>query len=134
LRQLYSRLHGEELKKKVIFSLAQTGTQDNARWLMSIARDGKESLELRKQALFWAEQTGLPTSEFAQLYGSIADRGIREHLLFVFSQRGDKAAADKLFEIAKSDPDPELRKKALFWLGQMDDPRVADVLQQILEH
>jgi HEAT repeat protein len=39
-----------------------------------------------------------------------------------------------LFEIAKSDPDKELRKKALFWLGQMDDPRVAEVLQDILEH
>jgi HEAT repeat protein len=52
----------------------------------------------------------------------------------VLSQRGDKAAADKLFEIAKSDPDKELRKKALFWLGQMDDPRVAEVLQEILEH
>jgi HEAT repeat protein len=59
---------------------------------------------------------------------------MREQVIFVLSQRGDKAAADKLFEIAKSDPDKELRKKALFWLGQMDDPRVAEVLQDILEH
>jgi len=59
---------------------------------------------------------------------------MREQVIFVLSQRGDKAAADKLFEIAKSDPDKQLRKKALFWLGQMDDPRVAEVLQDILEH
>jgi len=58
---------------------------------------------------------------------------MREQLIFVLSQRGDKPAADKLFDIAKSDPDRELRKKALFWLGQMNDPRVADLLQQILE-
>ena len=69
----------------------------------------------------------------AALYASSQDRAMREQLVFVLSQRGDKAAADKLFEIAKGDPDRELRKKALFWLGQMDDPRVADVLQQILE-
>ena len=107
---------------------------ENVRWLLGIARDGKEAPELRKQALFWASQGGLPTADLAGLYGSITDRGMREQLIFVLSQRGDKAAADKLFEIAKGDPDPELRKKALFWLGQMDDPRVAEILQQILEH
>jgi HEAT repeat protein len=58
---------------------------------------------------------------------------MREQVIFVLSQRGDKAAADKLVEIAKADPDRELRKKALFWLGQMDDPRVPEVLQQILD-
>jgi HEAT repeat protein len=134
LRQLYRKLKSEELKKKVLYSLAQTGTADNARWLATIARDEKEAPELRKQALFWAQQCDLPTSEFAGLYGSTTDRAMREQLIFVLSQRGDKAAADKLFDIARSDPDPELRKKALFWLGQMDDPRVPEVLQQILEH
>jgi HEAT repeat protein len=134
LRQLYGRLKSEELKKKVLYSLAQTGTADNARWLVTIARDEKETPELRKQALFWAQQTELPTSDFAGLYGSTTDRTMREQVIFVLSQRGDKAAADKLFDIARSDPDPELRKKALFWLGQMNDPRVAEVLQQILEH
>ena len=134
LRQLYGKLKSEELKKKVLYSLAQTGTADNARWLATIARDEKEAPELRKQALFWAQQCDLPTSEFAGLYGSTTDRAMREQLIFVLSQRGDKAAADKLFDIARSDPDPELRKKALFWLGQMDDPRVPEVLQQILEH
>jgi HEAT repeat protein len=134
LRSLYGRLRGEELKKKVLFSLAQTGSKENARWLAGVARNQQEAPELRKQALFWAEQCDLPTSEFASLYGSTTDRAMREQVIFVLSQRGDKAAADKLFEIAKSDPDKELRKKALFWLGQMDDPRVAEVLQDILEH
>jgi HEAT repeat protein len=134
LRGLYGRLRGEELKKKVMLSLAQTGAKENARWLAGIARNPQETAEMRKQALFWAEQCDLPTSEFATMYGTTTDRAMREQVIFVLSQRGDKAAADKLFEIAKSDPDKELRKKALFWLGQMDDPRVAEVLQEILEH
>jgi HEAT repeat protein len=134
LRSLYGRLRGEELKKKVLFSLAQTGSKENARWLVGIARSPQESGELRKQALFWAEQCDLPTSEFASLYGTTTDRTMREQVIFVLSQRGDKAAADKLLEIAKSDPDRELRKKALFWLSQLDDPRVPEVLQDILEH
>jgi HEAT repeat protein len=134
LRGLYGRLHSEELRKKVLFSLAQTGTKENARWLVDIARNQKEPLELRKQALFWAQQCDLPTSEFAGLYGSTTDRVMREQIVFVLSQRGDKPAADKLLEIARSDPDRDLRKKALFWLTQMDDPRAAQLLQEILEH
>ena len=133
LEQLYGQLQGVELKKKVLLSISQMDTKQGGRWLVQVARNPQETPELRKQALFWAEQCEVPTSEFAALYASSQDRAMREQLIFVLSQRGDKAAADKLFEIAKSDPDRELRKKALFWLGQMDDPRVADVLQQILE-
>ena len=40
---------------------------------------------------------------------------------------------DKLLEIARRDADPELRKKALFWLGQSNDPRAAKALQDIIE-
>jgi HEAT repeat protein len=134
LRGLYGRLRSEELKKKVLFSLAQTGSKENARWLVAIARNRQEPLELRKQALFWAQQCDLPTSEFAGLYGATTDRAMREQIVFVLSQRGDKPAADKLLEIARSDPDRDLRKKALFWLTQMDDPRAAQLLQEILEH
>jgi len=133
LQGLYPRLQSDELKKKILFSISQMDTREGGHWLVGVARDGKETPELRKQALFWAEQCEVPTAEFASLYTTAQDREMREQVIFVLSQRGDKAAADKLVEIAKSDPDRDLRKKALFWLGQMDDPRVTDVLQQILD-
>lgn len=133
LQSLYGRLQNEELKKKVLFSISQMETKEGGRWLIGVARSEKETPELRKQALFWAQQCDVPTSEFAGLYSASQDLAMREQVIFVLSQRGDKAAADKLVEIAKADPDRELRKKALFWLGQMDDPRVTEVLQQILD-
>ena len=133
LQSLYGRLQNEELKKKVLFSISQMDTKEGGRWLIGVARSEKETPELRKQALFWAQQCDVPTSEFAGLYSASQDLAMREQVIFVLSQRGDKAAADKLVEIAKADPDRELRKKALFWLGQMDDPRVPEVLQQILD-
>ena len=47
---------------------------------------------------------------------------------------GDEpAAVDKLLDIARTDPDKDLRKKALFWLGQSSDPRAAKALQDIIE-
>ena len=51
----------------------------------------------------------------------------------MYSQREEPAAVDKLLEISRGDPDPELRKKALFWLGQSGDPRAAKALQDIIE-
>ena len=40
---------------------------------------------------------------------------------------------DKLLDIAKNDPDRDMRKQAVFWLGQSGDPRAADLLERMLE-
>jgi HEAT repeat protein len=123
LRSLYGRLSGAELKKKVLFSLSQLGGEENGRWLLGIARDTAETLEMRKQALFWAGQGGVSIEELTRLYANV----------FVYSQRNEPAALDKLIEIAKKDPNPELRKRALFWLGQSDQARAVQAIQDIID-
>ena len=133
LRTLFGRLPDEELRTKVLFSLAQMGGAENQRWLVGVARDRQQPMEVRKQALFWAGQSGTPLADLASIYNASDDREIREHLIFVYSQREEPAAVDKLLEIARRDPDAEMRKKALFWLGQSDDPRAAKALQDIIE-
>ena len=62
-------------------------------------------------------------ADLASLYATMDDREMREQLIFVYSQRDEPAAVDKLLDIAARGPDAELRKKALFWLGQSEDPR-----------
>jgi HEAT repeat protein len=90
-------------------------------------------METRKQALFWAGQGGASVADLTSLYNTMDEREMREQLIFVYSQREEPAAVDKLLEIARRDSDAELRKKALFWLGQSDDPRAAKALQDIIE-
>jgi HEAT repeat protein len=133
LRGLYGRLTEESLRNKVLFSLSQAGGAENGRWLLGVARDAKQPIELRKQALFWAGQGGASIADLIGLYGSMPDREMREQLIFVYSQRDEPAAVDKLLDIARREPDQELRKKALFWLGQSSDPRAAKALQDIIE-
>ena len=123
----------ESLRDKVLFSVSQAGGAENGRWLLGIARDGGQPLELRKKALFWAGQGDASMADLAGLYASMPGRDMREQLIFVYSQRDEPAAVDKLLDIARRDPDLELRKKALFWLGQSDDPRAAKALQDIIE-
>jgi TolA-binding protein/HEAT repeat protein len=134
LRSLYGRLKSQDLKEKVLFSMSQIDDEASGRWLLDIAKNRAEPIEMRKKALFWLGQSDRTnTADLAALYANMPDREMKEQLIFSLSQRDDRASADKLIDIAKRDPDVELRKKALFWLGQSDDPRVAQVLGDILE-
>lgn len=133
LRDLYKNLENDELKEKVIFSLSQMGGTDNYRWLMDIALNQKENIELRKKALFWAGQgRSVDIADLVRLYDSMSDREMREQLIFVYSQRREEAAVEKLCQIGKSDPDRELRKKALFWLGQSRSQRAMECLTEVI--
>ena len=134
LRSLFGRLRDDEMKKKVLFSLSQMRGQGNERWLLNVALDASQPEEVRKQGLFWASQAGVPLPEVVGLYDRIRDADLREHLIFVLSQRmREPAAMDKIIEIARRDPDRRMREKALFWLGQSRDPRAAQVLREVIE-
>jgi HEAT repeat protein len=132
LKGLYSRVKSDQLKEKIIFSLSQQ--RGNGEWVMNIALDPKESIEMRKQALFWAGQSGgASTESFAQLYDRMTDHEIKNQLIFVFSQRGrDPKAIDKLMDIAKNEKDKELKGQAVFWLGQSRDSRAAKFLEDLI--
>ncbi|HEX9127723.1 MAG TPA: tetratricopeptide repeat protein [Gemmatimonadaceae bacterium] len=133
LRNLYSRLTNEDLKEKILFSLSQQRGAGNEQWLMNIAVNPKEDIELRKKALFWAGQSGVAISEISKLYDRMNDTEMKEQIIFVLSQRQhDPAAMDKMFDIAKNEKDAELRKKAIFWLGQSRDPRVQQFLIDLI--
>ncbi len=132
LRSLYTRLTSDELKDKVIFSLSQRRGMGNEKWMMDIVTNQRESIEMRKKALFWAGQGGASIEELLPFYERLADREMKEQMIFVLSQRRSGPAMDKLFDIAKNDKDPELRKKAIFWLGQSRDPRVQQFLLDII--
>ncbi len=132
LRGLYAKVTGEDLKEKVIFSLSQMGGADNGRWLMDIALNEREPVEMRKKALFWAGQTGGNLEQLVGLYDRMQDQEMKEQLIFVYSQRHEAAALDQLIRIAKTEQNKELRKKAIFWLGQSHDPRAAQVLLEII--
>jgi hypothetical protein len=105
---------------------------DNARWLLDLAANQGESLEMRKKALFWAGQSGADIAELVRLYDRTTDRDMKEQLIFVYSQRRDATALDKMIDIARHETDRELRNRAIFWLGQSHDPRAAQVLLEIV--
>ena len=132
LKDLFTTLKSDDLKERVLQSIAQGGK--DGQWLTGLAADPNQSIELRKKALFWAGQSGVSIADISQMYGSLKNTELKEQAIFVLSQRSDTEATDKLFDIARRDPDPELRKKAVFWLGQRNDPRVRQFLEELVNH
>ena len=133
LRNIYPRLQGEKLKEAVLMGESEDRSNGSA-WLIEKARDKGESLETRKKALFWAGQRELtPTRDLAAFYRSANESSLKEHAIFVLSQRDDEAAFSELMRIARDDSDKNMRARALFWLGQKDDPRVAKLIQERIE-
>jgi HEAT repeat protein len=132
LRSLFAKTRDDEMQKKILFSLSQMRGFGNDRWLLAIALDTENSADLRGHALWTAGQAGIPGSELVTVYDRLSDQEVKEKLIWVMSESRDRAATDKLIEIAQKDPNREMRKKALFWLGQKNDPRVRQILIDIL--
>jgi TolA-binding protein len=133
LKDLYARERDAKLKEKIIFALSQQ--RGNESWLMDIALNENESIEMRKKALFWAGQSrSTSLTQLTGLYDRMSNRDMKEQLIFVYSQRHEREAVDKLMDIARRETDRELRKKAVFWLGQSKDPRAAEFLMQLINN
>ena len=132
LQELYGRIQSAKLKERIIFSVSQN-SRGGSDWFARIARNQSEPLELRKKALFWlGQRQGTTGADLAAVYDSFSDREMKDQLIFVLSQKQDRAAVDKLVDIVQKEPDRELKKKALFWLTQSNDPRVAEIISNIL--
>lgn len=136
LREAFAKSDNDEVRERILFSLAQMKGMGNDTFILDQAANPKLSIDLRKQALFWASQQGMvSTTQLSSIYDKNADLEMREQVVFVLSQRGNKdpAAVDKLLDIAKNEKNADLRKRAIFWLGQSKDPRAAKLLQELIE-
>jgi HEAT repeat protein len=133
LIELYPRLNDPELRERAIFGISQAGGPEARAWLLQRVRDRSEAVEVRKNALFWVGQMGeLRAQDFEGLYETLSDHEMKEQVIFVASQSGDRASVDFLMDVARNERDPELKKRAVFWLGQNDDPRVAEFLLSLI--
>ena len=131
LRALYERVDSRRVKEKIIQAVAQLDETADQRWLVDRVLDTREPVDLRKQALFWrGQKNDSPLGDLITLYPRLESQELRDHFVFVLSQRHETAAVDKLIDIAKNDTDRETRAKATFWLGQSRDPRAAKFLEE----
>jgi hypothetical protein len=103
--------------------------------VLEIARDDDRPEDVRESAVFWLGQ--LAGDKATEGLKSIVDDDdedmeIREAAVFALSQGNSRKSAGYLMEIARSNRHPEIRRNAMFWLAQRDDPEVLDFFEEIL--
>lgn len=103
--------------------------------LLRLARRADLPLETRRHAVFWLGQAagaaavrGLDTL----VQEPSGDLEVRKQAVFALSQRPAGEGVPALIHVARTSPRAELRKSALFWLGQSEDPRALALFEEIL--
>ncbi len=103
--------------------------------LLAIARNEQLARQTRRDAVFWLGQIAgdAATANLSQLVANdTIDRGVRESAVFALSQRPRDEGVPALIQVAQTNKDPDIRRKALFWLGQSNDPRALQLFEKLL--
>jgi HEAT repeat protein len=58
---------------------------------------------------------------------------VKRKAVFALSQLPKDEAVPQLMHVADTNPDPQIRKEAIFWLGQTHDPRALAYFEKILD-
>jgi HEAT repeat protein len=123
------------LGEKAIFPATIADSADVWPTLIRIARNPSIPRPARTQSVFWLGQAAgdAATANLSSIVGdNSVDQEVREQAVFALSQRPRDEGVPALIAVAKTNKDPDIRKKALFWLGQSEDPRAIDLFEQLL--
>ena len=103
--------------------------------LLKVAKADNVSRKVKHSAVFWLGQAAgdAATRGLTDLIDDGGtDREVRETAVFALSQRPRDEGVPALIRIARQNKDPDLRRKAIFWLGQSDDPRALSLFEELL--
>ena len=124
-----------DLSGKAIFPATVVDSANVWPAFIRIARDETRPRHARDQAVFWLGQAAgdSATAHLSSLaLDNSLDREIRKQAVFALSQRPREEGVPALISIARTNRDPELRKNALFWLGQSHDPRAINLFEELI--
>ncbi len=134
-----------------LLSIAETGREEPAKhavfpamlargaapWarMLRIAKDVGRPRGVRNDAVFWLSQGAADeaTKGLQEIVDDPnGDREVRKGAVFALSQRPADEGVPALLRIAKANRDPEIRRSAIFWLGQSRDPRAIAYFEEVL--
>jgi len=132
LRELYPTLKSDRSRDAVFNALADIGGSENTKWMLAMAQNGNELLETRRRALAAANRSGAPILDLIKLYDTTTDPSMKQTLIDIYIRNSERASVDKLVSIVKTEENLSLRKRTITRLTSSDDPRIKQVLQDLI--
>jgi len=102
--------------------------------LMKIGGTAK-NVDTRKDAIFWVGQKAKSEDVIQFLEKAIredSNQEVRKNAMTALVHAHRNLGVPALINLAKSHPDSEIRREAIFWLGQSKDPRATEALVEIV--
>jgi HEAT repeat protein len=134
-RSVFQSTRSRAVRQQIAFAVAGLNTPAATQWLIDMAKDKSIDADSRKNAIYWvSQQRTVDMEQLNSIYDAArGDHDVQGQVIYVLSNRKESAAVDKLMAIAKSDPDIDNRKTALYWLGTKNDPRIQQFLRDLLK-
>ena len=116
LIQLYDSSRDADTKETILRTLAEIHDARAVEKLKSVAAGDPDS-DLRERAIrLLAERSEV--SFLVQIYDAEKDADVKDRVLRLLAERDDETARKKLLAVAQSDPDRDLRERAIRELGR----------------
>ena len=125
----------DQVRDHAVFALTRSKEPGAMDEVIRVAHQDK-SPRVRGQALFWlAQRAGAKTAQ-AAINDAIAndpETEVKKKAVFALSQIPSGEGVPMLIQVARSNRNPEVRKQAMFWLGQSQDPRALSFIEDVLK-
>jgi hypothetical protein len=134
---LLESLAGAEPRDRVsssaLMAIAQHADPAALETLFRLARTGSQP-KTRGDALFWlAQRAGdKVAAAIRERVDQDPDTDVKKKAVFALSQLPKDEGVPLLIQVARTHRNPDVRRQAMFWLGQSRDPRAVDFFAEIL--
>ncbi len=123
-----------EICRRAMLALSHARDNRGMKSLMKIGGTAKNA-ETRKDAIFWVGQKAKSEDVIQFLEKVIREDSnpeVRKNAMTALVHAHRNLGVPALINLAKSHPDSEIRREAIFWLGQSKDPRATEALVEIV--
>jgi hypothetical protein len=134
LRRMVHDDPSDRVREQAIFALSQSKVPEAVDTMIETARHDR-STHVRGQALFWLAQRAGRRAQ-AAITAAIEndpETDVKKKAVFALSQLPRDEGVPLLIQVARSNRNPVVRKQAIFWLGQSNDPRALNYIEEVLK-
>jgi len=126
---------GDEVRKSLVFVISQHSTPRSFDFLKKAALGAGYGREVRKDAIFWVgnSKDARSLDLLKDIYGRTSEQELKEQVIFALTLTDSKEAIQELIRLAKTERNVEVKKNAIFWLGQKASQESVKTLKDFVD-
>src|ERR1700733_11355211 len=125
----------DKIREHAVFALTMSKEPEALSTVVGVAHNDS-SPRVRGQALFWlAQKAGqkMAESSISDAIANDPETEVKKKAVFALTQMPNGEGVPLLIQVARTNLNPEVRKQAVFWLGQSKDTRALAFIEDVLK-